>query len=102
MNANIICLQDTHWIEKDMPTIKQLWGKECFIHRTRTNACGVAILFKNNFENKIISQTYDLEGNFICLTVKTTLAIFNLVTLYGPNIDNPSFYREIKKCYPKE
>ena len=41
-------------------------------------------------------NTYDLQGNFICLTVKTTSAIFNLVTLYGPNIDNPSFYREIK------
>ena len=48
------------------------------------------------------SQTYDLEGNFICLTVKTTSSIFNLLTLYEPNIDNPSFYREIKKCYPEE
>ena len=95
-DANIICLQDTHWTENDISSINQLWGNSCYIHGTRTNARGVAILFKNNFEYEIISQTKDLEGNFICLTIKTTFALFNLVTLYGPNTDNPSFYREIK------
>ena len=97
MNANIICLQDTHWIEKDIPSIKRLWGNDCFINGARSNARGVAILFKNNFEFEILAQIFDPEANFICLTVKTTSAVFNIATLYGPDIDNPSFYSEIKK-----
>ena len=102
MIGNIICLHDTHWNEKDTPTIKQLWGNECFIQEIKMNAHGVVILFKGNFEYESISQTYDFEGNFVCLTVKTTSAIITLVILYRPNIDNPSFYRKITKCYPEE
>ena len=56
----------------------------------------MAILFRNNFEYEILASNSDKEGNFICLTVKTSSVTFNLLTLYGPNTDNPSFFRDIK------
>ena len=43
--ANIVCLQDTHWTETDLPSVSQIWGNRCYIHGSKTNARGVAILF---------------------------------------------------------
>ena len=52
-NANIVCLQDTHCIEKDMTKVKEIWGHECFISRAKTNSRGVAILLKTILNIKL-------------------------------------------------
>ena len=96
LNYNIVCLQDTHWTKKDMASVSNIWGGKCYIHGTRTNSRGVAILFKDNFEYHIISSATDLDGNYLCLTIKTASSVFNLLTLYGPNTDNPTFFRDVK------
>ena len=62
LNINIACLQDTHWTEKDVTSVSEIWGGKCYIHGTRTNARGVAILFKNNFEYQVTSSITDSEG----------------------------------------
>ena len=51
--ANIVCLQDTHWVVKDFQAVYGIWGNKCLIHGIKTNARGVAILFNNNFEFEI-------------------------------------------------
>ena len=96
LNINIACLQDTHWTQKDLSSIKEIWGGECFIHGTKTNTRGVAILFKNNFEYEVTFTENDSDGNYILLTIKTESSLFNLLTLYGPNSDTPIFFRNIK------
>ena len=53
-DANILCLQDTHWTEKDLKDIKNIWSADCYIHGSKTNATGVAILFRNNFEYEVL------------------------------------------------
>ena len=35
LSANIICLQDTHWLDTDLQYIKLIWNGECFM-RTKT------------------------------------------------------------------
>ena len=52
--ADIICLQDTHWVEKDEPQIRAIWGNESIVHGLKTNSRGVAILFGKDFEFKIL------------------------------------------------
>ena len=46
-NASIACLQDTHLLESDKASIKNIWP-ECFINGSKTNFRGVAILLNNN------------------------------------------------------
>ena len=53
-NVNIVCLQDTHWVEKDMIKVKEIWGHKCFISGAKTNSRGVAILLKNILNIKLI------------------------------------------------
>ena len=50
----------------------------------------------NNFEYEVISCKKEKDGNFICLTVKTTSITFNILTLYGPNSDDPQFFTNVK------
>ena len=96
-DANIICLQDTHWVEKDLEYINSLWDGECYINGSKTNARGVAILLKKDFEYEVKSFQKDAEGNYISLTLKLSSMTVNLMTIYAPNKDNPSFFSEIQK-----
>ena len=83
-NANIVCLQDTHLIEDDMMAVKDLWNNE-------------AILLNNNFEYEIQSCNKDKNGNYLNLLINLSSMTINLITLYGPNNDSPSFFEEISK-----
>ena len=93
--ANILCLQDTHWTNKDISSVKQIWEGECIIHGTKTNARGVAILLSKNFEYEIVSVANDEIGNYTCITLKTPTMTLSILTLYGPNTDDPSFFRKV-------
>ena len=97
LNSNIICLQDTHWLTSEERAIRKLWNNPCYVNGSKRNARGVAILLRNNFEYKIIDKESDADGNFLILEMKIsndfTLKIINL---YGPNMDSPEFFENIK------
>ena len=61
-----------------------------------TNASrGVAILFRKNFEYKILDSENGQEGNYIALKIKMIDTEITLINIYGPNNDNPRFYDEL-------
>ena len=95
-NPNIVCLQDTHLIEDDNVNIKELWNNEFFISGGKTNSRGVLILLNNNFEYEVLSCKKDKNGNYLNLMLKLSSITLNLTTLYGPNNDCPSFFRDIQ------
>lgn len=98
LGANIYCLQDTHWTEADKHIIRTQWGYECFVAGNRTDARGVAILFNNNFEYKVLRQRLDINGNYIILNIEIENKLpVTLVTIYGPNQDDPEFYSSIQE-----
>ena len=43
----------------------------------------------------------DKEGNYTSLTLKLSSVTVNLMTIYAPNKDNPSFFSEIQKVIQK-
>ena len=61
------------------------------------NSCGVAILLNNNFEYKVNQVNKDTEGNYIQLLITCNGMKINLISLYGPNKDEPKFFDEIKQ-----
>ena len=46
LNSSKICLQDTHWVEKDLKPLSKLWQWQILINGYKSNARGVAILLK--------------------------------------------------------
>ena len=43
LGGNIICLQETHWVNNDIGSLKNIWNGECLLNGNKTNAKGVAI-----------------------------------------------------------
>ena len=101
-NASILCLQDTHLTENDVKSLKNIWGTDVYVSGDKTNSRGVAIFINNNFEYEILAQNKDKNGNYLNLVIKLSSMTINLVSLYGPNNDSPSFFREIKELLNKE
>ena len=95
-DANILCLQDTHWTEKDLKDIKNIWSGDCYIHGSKTNARGVAILFRNNFEYELLSTQKDTDRNCLSLILKISSVTINLMTIYAPNRDSPLFFSKLQ------
>ena len=57
-----------------------------------SNSRGVAILFRNTFQNHIEKEIKDSDRNFIILSVRFNDALWTLVAVYGPNNDEPQFF----------
>ena len=58
---------------------------------------GVAILFAKNLEYKVHNSISDPDGNFLLLDITVYSNRFTLATIYGPNIDNPSFFQNVSE-----
>ena len=101
-NASIICLQDTHWVEKDIKNLRTLWGNELYISAGKTNSRGVAILLNSNFEYTVVDCKSDKNGNYLNLHLKLTTMTLNLINVYGPNNDDPNFYKDIESLIDEE
>ena len=95
---NIICLQDTHLISKDINSLRSLSKCECLISGKKTNSRGVAILFQHNFEYKaykLIDHGSDDNGNFLYVDINIGSISLRVINLYAPNTDTPSFFQDI-------
>ena len=57
LNSSIICLQDTHWIEKDLKLLNKLWQGHILINEHRSNARGVTIMLKTTLNTKYWTAT---------------------------------------------
>ena len=51
----------------------------------------------NNFEQRVTKVKTDMNGNYIILNMELQDKELILVNLYGPNEDNPQFYKNIFK-----
>ena len=53
MGGNILCLQESHWVERDIGSLKKIWKGDCFINCSKSNSRGIGILIIPNFENAV-------------------------------------------------
>ena len=92
LNFSIICLQDTHFSKEKERIILNEWGYKVYFSSYASNSRGVAILFNNNFEFVVHNSFSDNDGNLLILDIEIESTRLLLITLYGPNKDNPAFY----------
>lgn len=98
---SICCLQDTHFSNKLEKYVNSEWGYKCYFASFRSNCRGVAVLFSNNFEFKVTNVERDINGNFIIVLFTAFEKEFVLVNVYGPNKDDPIFYKTLKETIKK-
>ena len=93
---DIYCLQDTHFVNENESDIINQWGNSKGIIRNfKSNSRGIAILFNNDIDLKIHQKIIDDGGNFIIVDMTIYNQRLTLVNLYGPNSDNPNFFKQI-------
>ena len=90
LESNILCLQNTHWV------LKTLWPGECLINGYKTNARGVSILIRKNFEYKVSCIQKHNNGNFLSIILTTNGLNFRIINIYAPNNDSPHFFEFLK------
>ena len=81
------------------PYVRSEWGYQVYISPFRSNRRGVMILLNNNFEQQVESIKTNPNGNYIILNMTIQGKKVTLVNIYGPNEDNPQFYRNLKEKY---
>ena len=97
-NFSIYCLQDTHLLTKDYKYIRAQWGYDIYISGGTSDSRGVAILFNNNFEYKVLKERAGGEGNYLIMELEIAKKIkITLINIYGPNQDKPDFYNNLAK-----
>ena len=95
-NNDIYYLQDTHFTDENEYQIIDKWGNSnSHFSNFKSNARGVAILFNNNLDYKIQQKIIDNSGNFIILDLDIQNQHLTLINPYGPNVDNPEFFKKI-------
>ena len=93
--CSIYFIQDTHFTKKNEHRIRSEWGFECIFNSNNSQSRGVAILINNNFEYKIHNIFKGDCGNLLIVDITIYNIRLTLVNLYGPNSDNPNFYRYV-------
>ena len=96
LNPDIISLQDTHLLESDCNVFLENWTGNVILHGKKTNSRGVAMLFNKHFEYSILNIAKDDNGNHLEVDIDLKAFTVKLITVYGPNSDDPSFYTEIE------
>ena len=103
LKADIICLQETHLIEKDLHNLKIEWNIEYIIGGISSNSRGVAILINNTFEYSIIDKIIDKDGRYIILNILiNNLIPIQIVNIYGCNEDNPDWFNRLFELIDKQ
>ena len=96
MGGNILCLQETHWVERDIGNLKNIWKGDCFINGCKTNSRWVAILITPNFEYTVSNILANNEGNLLLIDLKLNDTSLRIINAYAPNVDTPQYFRTVE------
>lgn len=93
---SIVCLVDTHLSCETFDFVRAEWGGSAIFCPGTSHSRGIAVFFSNNFGFEVFGSQVDDQGNFIILDVELAgPGRCTFVVLYGPNEDNPGFYRSV-------
>ena len=100
-NPSIIFLQDTHFTKSVENVIYSEIDMKCFFNHFTSQSRGVAIFINNKIDFQLNSEFKDENGNLLILNCNIYGKTLNLVNLYGPNKDDPYFFKLINNTIRK-
>ena len=95
-NYSIYCLQDIHVGDKNKTAFEKDWGSEVIMSSKSPESRGVAILFRGDLNFKVTEIEKDDMGNLLLIKLQVCDLNFYLCVIYGPNMDCPEFYVNLK------
>ena len=96
MGRNILCLQETHRLENDIGSLKNIWNGDCYINGSKTNSRGVAILISPTFEYTVSNILANNEGNLLSIDLKLNDMSIRIINAYVPNTGSPLYFKSVE------
>uniref|UniRef100_A0A3B1J7U7 Reverse transcriptase domain-containing protein n=1 Tax=Astyanax mexicanus TaxID=7994 RepID=A0A3B1J7U7_ASTMX len=100
LKADIIFLQETHIDFSHQARLRTQWISQTFQTTFSSKARGVAILFRKNVPFQLKDMKVDPQGRYIIISGNINSIPLTLVNVYGPNYDNPDFFRNLFNIIP--
>ncbi len=95
LKAKIVFIQETHLAPEDVIRLRRRWPGWVFSACFNSHSRGVITLIHNSVPFHLISVDEDRFGRYLIIQCEILSVRLNLVNLYGPNEDNPSFFRHL-------
>lgn len=95
MKSNIIFIQESHLTKKDMGRIQKRWPGQIYAACFNSHSRGVMILLNKSVPFHLNSKFIDPAGRYVILNGTINSILVNLVSVYAPNKDDPSFYQNL-------
>ena len=91
--GDIQILVDTRFSKDVESKVKKEWGSNVYFSSFSSQSRGVAIFFKKNIFVDVFDQNSDVSLNILSLLLSFDTKTILLSAIYGPNEDNPDFYK---------
>lgn len=95
---DIVVLQETHSTQSDECFWKNEWGGSILFSHGTSDSCGVCILFHPSLKLEIEHSYFHNVGRFIIFDISIMSSTLTIVAIYGPNSDNPNFFKQVSEC----
>lgn len=95
LKSKIVFLQESHLTPSDIHQLSKRWPGQVFHASYNTYARGVVVLIHRSIPFQMTKITQDTFGRYIIVQGNVLSQKLNLVNIYGPNEDNPSFFERL-------
>ena len=94
---DIIFLQDTHLTTQTTQYFNTLWHGACYHSCFSNRSRGTSILINSSLQHTLVTYKTSECGNFCILVCNIANESYLFVNIYGPNEDNPTFYKNLSE-----
>uniref|UniRef100_A0A669DGZ9 Reverse transcriptase domain-containing protein n=1 Tax=Oreochromis niloticus TaxID=8128 RepID=A0A669DGZ9_ORENI len=92
LQADVVLLQETHMPVTGLNKLKTPEFPNVFSACYNSRQRGVAILIHKNINFTVLDTVIDPEGRFLIVKLSILNQKLGIVSIYGPNVDDPSFF----------
>lgn len=100
LQADIIFLQETHLKNNSHARLRCRWIQQIYHSNFPVKARGAAILIHRGVPFKQLSTIMDKEGRYVVVIGEIYSTPVTLLNIYGPNNDDPEFFRKTLNLIP--
>ncbi|KAJ8047886.1 LINE-1 reverse transcriptase-like [Holothuria leucospilota] len=93
--SDVILIQESHSCISDEKYRTNEWGSKILFSHGSTTSRGVCLLFSPSLNVDILKHTANLHGRYLIVDLKLLDKIITVVGIYDPNVDSPSFFKDL-------
>lgn len=100
LQVDIIFLQETHLKNDSHARLRCRWIQHIYHSNFSVKARGTAILIRRGVPFKHLSTIVDRDGRYVIVVGEIHSTPITLLNVYGPNNDDPEFFRKVLNLIP--